>query len=130
MAKEHGIAMRFEQHGWLDALPEDLCVVLFQSTRELLINVVKHSRAESADVSSRLEGGEVRIRVEDDGVGFDPPAMATGEARQSGFGLFSIRERLERLGGRLELESTRGQGTVATLVVPAGRNGEGDGEEA
>ncbi|MGB2823215.1 MAG: ATP-binding protein, partial [Phycisphaerae bacterium] len=62
--------------------------------------------------------GEVAITVDDDGVGFDPGRAGrhAGEAWQ--FGLFSIRQRLRCLGGRLEIEAQPGRGSRLTLIVP------------
>jgi signal transduction histidine kinase len=65
---------------------------MFQSARELLFNVVKHSQARSACVTVRRSNGSLQLTISDLGIGFDPEAMlAPGEAGR-GFGLFSIRE--------------------------------------
>jgi CheY-like chemotaxis protein len=56
--------------------------------------------------------------VSDEGVGFEPSLSATDDSKGTGFGLLSIRERLELMGGRLEIESTLGHGTRMTLVAP------------
>lgn len=101
------------------SLPEDTAVLLFQSVRELLINVIKH--ADSHEVSVRLDRseGKLRIAVRDNGLGFDLTAAAgTSTAMSSKFGLFSIRERMTALGGWFDLESAPGQGTCAILVLP------------
>jgi signal transduction histidine kinase len=98
---------------------EEVRVTLFRSVRELLFNVVKHARVTSARV--RLERGAdggVRIVVSDDGVGFDPEAVRAREGTGGSFGLFSLRERLEQLGGRLEVESAPGGGASFTIVAP------------
>jgi signal transduction histidine kinase len=60
----------------------------------------------------------VHVSVEDDGVGFNVAEVASAAARTGGFGLFSIRERLEQLGGHLEIESKPGRGTTVTLTAP------------
>jgi signal transduction histidine kinase len=68
-----------------------------------------------------LDGDEIRCEVVDDGCGFDPAGVFTatlGGANPPGFGLFNIRERLEHLGGRMELESAVGRGTRAELRAP------------
>ncbi|MHC5034038.1 MAG: sensor histidine kinase, partial [Planctomycetota bacterium] len=104
-----------------------LSVLLFQTVRELLLNVVKHAAANAATVSVHAEDGEVRISVEDDGVGFDAAALGVHGHRTEGFGLFSIRERLDHLGGRLELQSEPGAGTRAVVTAPV--TGEGAARE-
>lgn len=93
---------------------------LFQAARELLFNVVKHSEAASARVSlRRLDPLRLRLVVADDGQGFDP-AQIEGNRSLSGFGLFSIRERLEPMDGRLEIISAPGQGTEMAIEIPGG----------
>ena len=90
--------------------------LLYQALRELLFNVVKHSGTDRATVRARRDGPDVVITVEDDGDGFDGDAQSA----DGGLGLFSVRERVERAGGRLDLVSEPGRGTRATLTVPAG----------
>ena len=101
-------------------LPEDQAMLVFQSVRELLINAVKHAVAKQASLAVEEQEGSLRIVVQDQGVGFDLLAMATQQPSpmSSKFGLFSIRERMNALGGRLELHSARGEGTRATLILP------------
>jgi PAS domain S-box-containing protein len=100
-------------------LPEDQAILLFQSARELLINVAKH--AGSPDATLRLVRGDRQLRLEvlDKGTGFNP-TDATGSTAPlaSKFGLFSIRERMKALGGSFELESAIGRGTRAVMVLP------------
>jgi signal transduction histidine kinase len=86
--------------------------------RELLFNVSKHARTEAAQVSVGIVDGKLRLSVSDSGAGFDPRALA--QPASAGLGLFSIRERLEALGGTLEIDSARGRGTRVTLTVPGG----------
>jgi signal transduction histidine kinase len=91
--------------------------LLFSAVRELLVNVVKHARARSAQVSVSRDDEHVRISVADDGVGCETEATSS-TLNGSGFGLFNIRERLGHLGGRLEVASDPGAGYRATLVAP------------
>jgi PAS domain S-box-containing protein len=98
-------------------LPGEQALVLFQSIRELLINVSKHSGAGDATVTIYQHNGELRIDVGDRGRGFDVNTKAGG-ANGNNFGLFSIRERMQALGGTFELESSAEKGTRATLVLP------------
>jgi signal transduction histidine kinase len=94
-------------------------MVLFRAVRELLVNVVKHGKTSDAWVSVDELPGWVELNVVDEGCGFDPAGQASGSG-ESGFGLFSIRERLPHLGGEFELESSLGRGTHVTLRVPRG----------
>jgi signal transduction histidine kinase len=93
--------------------------LLFQAVRELVQNVIKHAHARRIEVTVREQHGEVHVRVEDDGVGAEPARLANGHIDTGGYGLFSIRERLDRLGGRLEIRSQPSKGTRVTLVVPS-----------
>jgi signal transduction histidine kinase len=116
--EKHGIATEFQDDEQPKPLDDDVRVFLFRDVRELLINVVKHAQAKKVKVSIRKVGSEMYVSVEDDGRGFDLEKIAATAVREGGFGLFSIRERLEQLGGRLEIESAPGCGTKATLIVP------------
>jgi signal transduction histidine kinase len=98
---------------------DDLRILLFEATRELLFNVVKHARTSNARVCLSAVGeGELAIVVSDDGAGFNPAEPKQGRAMATGFGLFSIRERLEVLGGRMEVDATVGRGTRVTISAP------------
>ena len=102
-------------------LPEDQALLLFQSVRELLMNAWKHAATGKAAVTIELDGDRLRIEVHDDGRGFDLAAAAdptTATKLASKFGLFSIRERMQTLGGAFEIQSSPGGGTTAILVLP------------
>jgi PAS domain S-box-containing protein len=116
--KTHGIKTEFEDDRCPKPLEEDICVLLFQATRELLINVVKHAQAHAVKVSVRRKGGEIETIVEDDGVGLDLPEIESVMPSRGKFGLFSIRERLNYLGGDIKIESEPGHGTRVILTAP------------
>jgi PAS domain S-box-containing protein len=116
--QQYGVLTEFKGYGQPKPLNDDVRVCLFRAVRELLINVAKHAQARRAKVSIWREDDEVRIEVKDDGVGFDPSELYTPEGRTRGFGLFNIRERLEFLGGHIQLKSEQGSGTRVTLVKP------------
>jgi PAS domain S-box-containing protein len=124
MAQQQGISAQFASDGHPKPLDEDLKVVLFTATRELLLNVAKHSRAANVKVSSRLGDGKIEISVEDDGVGFDLRQTETSRREHGGVGLFNVRERLEYLGGRCEIQSEPGRGTRVVLAAPLKPAGE------
>jgi PAS domain S-box-containing protein len=99
--------------------PENIKVLLFESARELLFNVVKHARTTSASMSMFQDDTEsLHITVSDQGVGFDPKKRLKDIGENNRFGLFSIRERLELIGGDLEIETSPGHGAVIHIIVP------------
>jgi signal transduction histidine kinase len=89
---------------------------LYRLGQEALANVVKHAHASDAAVDITAAGGAVAMEVRDDGRGFD---AAVG--RGGGFGLRSMRARAADLGGKLEIASGPGRGTLVRVTVPAGR---------
>lgn len=98
--------------------PQELTVFLFQAVRELLLNAAKHAGAGAARVSIAVDRQELRVAVEDDGAGFDSNQINVLDAEGGGFGLVTISERVNLLGGRLEVASAPGVGSRFTLVVP------------
>jgi PAS domain S-box-containing protein len=114
----HGIQVDVQKDMKPIPMDDEIKVLLFRFVRELMMNVVKHAHARRARVIISRNGEEVTIKVEDDGVGFGPLAQYQTISSNGGFGLFSIRERLHYLGGRLEVESTDIEGTRVTLMVP------------
>ncbi|MCH8333513.1 sensor histidine kinase [Candidatus Sumerlaeota bacterium] len=102
-------------------LSEETKVALFQSVRELLINVAKHASASRATLRLQSDNGNIRVEVQDDGKGFNLPDEALASPPEGGFGLFSIRERLRPLGGTIVVHSSPGQGTRVTLTAPIER---------
>jgi signal transduction histidine kinase len=113
-----GIPSEFRDDRRPKPLDDDVRVLLFQAVRELLVNVAKHAQAHSVKVVIRREDSNVQIVVEDDGVGFTTFPIGSHWSEIKGFGLFSIRERLDYLGGQLKIKSERGNGTRVTLVAP------------
>jgi signal transduction histidine kinase len=91
--------------------------ILFRAVRELLINVAKHAGVHRAMVRISESENHVTIVVEDNGAGFDPRVLRSSSMTR-GFGLFSIRERLDYLGGKLEIQSRRGKKTTVTITMP------------
>jgi signal transduction histidine kinase len=86
--------------------------------RELLMNVIKHASASRVTVSIRKEGQMLKIMVADDGVGMPASKEREHKSDVSGFGLFSIMERMNDLDGSLSIESPPGQGVRAILSIP------------
>jgi len=114
----HGIACALSTDDSAKPLNEEVKVALFRATRELLINVVKHATARCVEVSVRRVGSVIRIRVVDDGLGFAVPADGFHASKDGGFGLFSIQERLARLGGFMRVTAAPGRGSEIMLEAP------------
>ena len=98
---------------------EDVRILLFESTRELIFNAVKHAKVDSVKVILRqLDGALIQITVSDNGVGFDYSKMKRPGETGAGLGIFSIAERLSLIGGSLEIYSMPGQGSRFVLTAP------------
>jgi PAS domain S-box-containing protein len=112
----HGLTVSLKVSSSFMDPEEDQAVLIFQSARELLLNVVKHANTDHATLSVDVnEGGLLTITVTDHGRGFDLSMEKLAAVKH--FGLFSIRERMGALGGRLDVESRPGEGTRATMVL-------------
>jgi len=117
MRDKYGLVVELTTSGELPPLGEDTRILVFQAVRELLFNVVKHAGVPRALLSLEVNADGVQVVVADAGVGFDP-ATLNAEPSMGGLGLFSVRERLEVLGGRLVIDTSPGQGTRAVVCVP------------
>jgi PAS domain S-box-containing protein len=115
--QQHGVAIRVQTDKSAKTMSDELLVLLFQTVRELLGNVVKFAGAKNIMVFIAREDGALRVKMEDDGLrtGASPELSLDGPG---GFGIFSIKERLKYLGGRLEVTTEPGWGTRVTLQVP------------
>lgn len=116
-AGQYKFRCRFEDDGQPKPVGENARTLLFAGVRELLLNVAKHARATQVVVRAQKEDGMIRILVEDDGAGFDTARVVRVD-KISGFGLFNLRERLNYLGGRCEIQSDPGRGTKVVLIAP------------
>jgi len=116
--EQHGLQISFQDDGQPKPLSEEVAGLLFQATRELLTNVARHAQADKVNVSVHRHSGRVRIKVEDDGRGFDASSALRPEGAEDGYGLFSISERLGYLGGSVEIDSQLGRGSRVVLLVP------------
>jgi len=110
----HRTALQVDYRGHdLPTLPEPLNICLYRVVQEALTNVAKHAQARRVEVELHHHNGLVSLAVFDDGKGF---AVAT--APPAGLGLLGMRERLELLGGRLDITSEPGHGTQLVVYIP------------
>ncbi|MDF2458974.1 MAG: rane protein of unknown function [Nitrospira sp.] len=98
-------------------LTENQAILLFHSVRELLINAVKHAATNKATLTLDAADNMLTIAVQDQGKGFKTDRIEPQQLGQH-FGLFSVKERMEELGGWLRVESIPGAGTTVTLGLP------------
>ena len=113
---QHGIMVKVQTDRSPKSMNDEIRVILFQTMRELLVNVAKHANAKNISVFIAREDATLKVKIEDDGLGM---GVSTDAANgPSGFGFFSIGERLKYLGGSLEVVSEPGWGTRVTLQVP------------
>jgi signal transduction histidine kinase len=101
------------------SLPDAITICLYRVLQEALTNVVKHARASRVQVALQNHSERVILSIEDDGQGFDTQPAMVPHSSSRGVGLLGMRERLELLGGRLEIISGLGEGTCLVAWVPA-----------
>jgi two-component system NarL family sensor kinase len=114
------LAEEFNQHGHVrialrlwgqaDTLPDEVNTVLFRVVQESLTNIEKHSKAKRVQVRLIFHAGGLRLRIVDDGIGFDVPAIRVDPRR--GIGMRNMRERVESIGGEFSIESRPGRTAV------------------
>jgi two-component system, NarL family, sensor kinase len=95
-------------------LPKDVALCIYRVAQESLRNVAKHSAVNSASVMLVADERQLRLRIEDRGIGFDPRYMRS----QPGLGLSSMKERVSLIQGSLTIDSARGKGTTVEVRVP------------
>lgn len=117
MLSKHGIRCRLYVDGVAKPLAEDVRTLLFRSVRELFVNIIKHAEAESVSLDIVRSEDTIRIVVADDGVGFNTNELLGDMSQPRGFGLFSIKQRIEHIGGRMEMCSRPGQGSRFAIVA-------------
>jgi signal transduction histidine kinase len=101
-------------------LPEHMEIALYRIAQEALQNVVKHAQASTAEVLLSCDETRVLLRVSDDGQGFDAAARP-GSPDETSYGMRSMAERAEVIGGRLYVSARPGLGTTVTATVPLSR---------
>ncbi len=119
MADKHGLVVDLSMEEQIPPIADDVKVLLFESVRELLFNAVKHARVRSVGINVRpIQERQLQITVSDAGPGFDPARLKKAGEIGGGFGLFSIRERLNLIGGTMKIDSAPGKGSRFMLTAP------------
>ena len=118
MLRKYGLTVELENDAGAELEPGRLSRLLFEAVRELLFNTVKHAGVTFARVSFSIDEAQVRITVSDDGAGFEPKAVLERGIPSDQFGLLNVRERIELIGGSVEIDSKPGDGTRIAMQVP------------
>lgn len=116
----HGLNVTVEATPEAEPGDSRIRVFLYRCAQELLLNVVKHSGVNDATLRLSVNDGDLILRVQDEGRGYDPTEASSME-RMGGVGLLSIRERADLLGGRFEVQATKDVGSTFTLIMPRDR---------
>jgi signal transduction histidine kinase/PAS domain-containing protein len=115
-----GVRIRFEERGKTHRLAPEVETAIFRVMQEAVSNISRHSAARNVSITYAMDPENVCVCVEDDGIGFDPYELGLSPDNPRGLGLLGMQERLELLGGELEIQSTPGSGTQLNIRVPLG----------
>lgn len=118
MGKRYKLTTAFESPASRIPLSDEISVTLYQVLRELVVNVIKHSEADLLRVSTSYYDNWAKIKIKDNGKGFDTKDLLKEDVKPKGLGLYSIRERLDSFGGKLIISSKLGAGTEITVIAP------------
>jgi signal transduction histidine kinase len=114
METQHGLVVHIETRGQADSPSEPVRTFLYKAAREILFNVVKHAKVSEASLRLQRVRNQLRLTISDKGQGFDLSVLV----ETPGFGLLSVRERVESLGGRMKIKSARGKGSTFLIAIP------------
>ena len=109
----HGLDIALINDGRDKPFDKNICFLLFQAIRELLANIAKHAQASRVIIKMSRKNNRMYVTIEDNGIGFSEPA-----GNHTCYGLFNIRERINRINGKFEIKSSPGNGTRVSLVAP------------
>ena len=115
--EQSGIDVRISTSGLEQRLETYMEVVMFRAVQELLMNASRHSGANQVKLQVDATANEVRLSIDDNGKGFDVSSALEG----SGMGLKVIRDRVNLLGGEMDIDSVIGQGTRIVFSIPINR---------
>ncbi|MCG8615854.1 MAG: sensor histidine kinase [Desulfobacterales bacterium] len=114
-------AVSVELDMWPSDVPvsKDNSILMFRVAQELFFNIIKHSRATHVTLGYTQSDDLVTVSIHDNGIGFEPSEVtAFNDPGETGYGLYSIKDRVKFAGGRFSLESSPGKGCKATIHLP------------
>ena len=117
--EDTGIAVTFKTRGVYDDLRPVISLTVFRIVQEAVSNIKKHANAQNVVVNVEFLDSELKLYIYDDGKGFNVDGIkVNNDDINSGFGLFSMRERVELLSGGFEITSEPGKGTRLNITIP------------
>lgn len=124
MRRLYDLQIKVLDDGVKKKLETSVSIILFRAVRELLINVAKHAKVSRAKITVQRKDKQIVLKITDEGIGLNRPIRDKLSKKSSteGFGLLSVRERLNYIGGEMRIESVPGDGTVVTLIAPLALN--------
>lgn len=117
-----GVKVRFKVTGKEKRLPAPVETTLFRVTQETFNNIARHAHARNVDVRVHFKRSMVKMSVKDDGKGFDVDKTISSKSGLRGFGLLTMKERVELVNGSLNIQSRPGAGTEITIEIPLNHN--------
>ncbi len=100
-----------------ESYSDDILILVFRTIRELIFNVIKHAQASIIKIDMKEKEGKLYVRIEDNGTGFEPDGIGQ-HSKNKGFGLFSVKERMQNINGGLNIDTRPGKGTVIEFYLP------------
>lgn len=117
--EQYGLVVHIDDQLPMDAsFAEEVLILAYRGTQETLMNVVKHAGVLEAELKLTADADTLRITIRDRGRGADTRALIAPSSASESFGLFSVLERTQALGGDLDIRSEPGRGTIVVLTVP------------
>lgn len=118
LGKGHNIKIHVEHQIRDKDIPEDISLFIFRTIKELGFNVIKYAQAHTVHVQIKPRGQFIWLAFSDDGIGFDPQSPQQHDPQGTGIGLFSIKERIEYMGGYFHIDSSPNHGAMIEMRIP------------
>lgn len=115
---ETGVESIFRSRGEGQAIKPVVSLTIFRIVQEALNNITKHAKANNISVNIEFIDKEIKLYINDDGVGFKSQDTKQGNRVEAGFGLLSMKERVDLLGGNIQIVSHPGKGTRIFIILP------------
>ncbi len=128
-ARDPGLSVQFTAEQDETLLPEEARLTFFRVFQEAMNNIMRHAHASEVNVRFQKDPAHAELVIEDNGIGFDPPSDWMDLARKGHLGMVGMRERIELIGGALEVESRPGKGTTLRISAPLDHQGEAQDED-